>query len=715
MRLPSTTGRFLAALLCLGGSTAAWAAEGLQDVPMTHEVTRLLLQLGLIVLASKAAGSLAKRLRLPALLGEVASGVVLGPYALGRLPLPGFPDGLVPLAGGAFPVSLQLYGFAAVGAVIHVLVVGLESDIGLFARTRQRGFRIALGSSILSLAAGLAASVFIFRFPLLDRRTFFLAALSVSTSLGVQARILHAQRRMGSPEGAAIVSASLLQDGFAIVFLAIAMALGTIDAARGAASVWSIVLPVTLLAVGILLGGGVLSFAAAPGLARLLKDRASPTLLSVLVIGMALALSALFETFGVAAIIGAYIIGIAFSRTDVGDALADKTQPVSEFFVPILYVVMGMLVDWRVVFSPAVLLPGAAFALLSGGAKLLGSLVPALASGFTLRGALRVGLGTVPRGEVALIIASVGLALGDFSLELFQSMVVMIVLSVAVGAPALSAALRRGGAGTVGAWGKEETETTSLELPNEELSDLITDGLLRVAAEDGFYVHRLELAGASYRLRRGEVFLTLHRSGLRLELVGSPEDAGLAKNLLYEVIVHTRDRIARVTELAVPKELRRDVAAGGGRDGLDLSAYLRPACAVVGLSSADREGVIRELVDRLDTAGLLSDRERVIADVLEREATVGTGLERGIAIPHGRSQGVRGMAVAVGLSSQGVDFQALDGQPSRLVFLLVSSPDHREPHLQVLAGIAKRLRDDARRERAMAATTPEALIAAVLS
>jgi fructose-specific phosphotransferase system IIA component len=704
---------FLLMLLCT--PALLWAAEDLQDVSMTHEITRLILQLGVIVLAAKLSGALARRIGMPALLGEVSAGLILGPYALGSLPIPGFYDGLVPLAEGAFPVSLQLYGFAAVGAVVHVLVVGLESDSGIFARARRKNMAIALGSSLLSLLAGVLVAVIFFELPLLDRRVFFFAALSVSTSLGIQARILHAHNRMATPEGAAIVGASLTQDGFAIVFLAIAMAVGGLELGRGGQSgLLETVVPVAVLAVVILLGGGAASFATAPRLAGFFRRRLSPNLFAVVVVGIALFLSALFETFGVAAIIGAYIIGIAFSRTDIGDVLAEKTQPISEFFVPVLYVVMGMLVDWRVLLEPEILLPGFAFALLSGLAKIVGSGLPALYGGFNRLGALRTGLGTVPRGEVALIIASVGLALGDFSQDIFKVMVVMIMISVGFGAPALSLSLRLGGSGTRGRWGQPDTEVTSIDLPNEELSDLITDGMLRVAEEDGFFVHRLELAGAVYRLRRNEVLLTINRSPTRIEIVCDPRDTGIAKTLLYEVLVHVRDRVARITDVAVPKELRRDVAVGGGGDGFELAGYLSPAAVAVPLSAGDKEGAIRELVDRLDRAGKIRDPEQVLADVMEREATVSTGMEKGLAIPHARSSGVEGMAVAVGVCPKGVDFQALDGKPTRIVFLIASAPDDRGPHLQLLAAIAKRMRDDERREAAINAGSPEELLAVVL-
>ncbi len=195
----------------------------------------------------------------------------------------------------------------------------------------------------------------------------------------------------------------------------------------------------------------------------------------------------------------------------MGDVLAEKSQSISEFFVPVLYVVMGMLVDFRVLLDPAIILPWARICLTFRRRKILGSAVPALFVGFSPWGALRVGMGTVPRGEVALIIASVGLALGDFSLQFFQIMVVMIVFSVALGAPLFSLSLHRGGKGTRGDWSRSKTEKYEMDLPNEEITALIVDGLMQVAEEDGFFVHRLEIAGTVYRLRRDDIYLTINR------------------------------------------------------------------------------------------------------------------------------------------------------------------------------------------------------------
>ena len=697
-----------------GAAAPAYALEGLQDIAVAHEVTRLIVQLGVIILAAKGAGAIAKRVKLPSLLGEVTAGMVLSPYALGAIAVPGFADGLIPLAAGPFSVSIQLYGFAAVGAVLHILSVGLESEPALLALMRPRSVAIALSGSLLALVVGAAVAVRVFAVPIGHPIVLFFAALSVSTSLGVQARILSSTNRLGTPEGAVILRSSLLQDGLAIIVLAIALSVGSTSELVSIGARWTSALPVAGIAFAVLASGFTLVVLATPRMVRSFRDLGTPSAFAIVAVAVTLVVSGVFETFGVAAIIGAYIVGLALARTDVADAVEEKIASVTGFFVPILYVVMGMLIDFRVLFTPEVLIPGVGFALLSGGAKIVGSGVPALLTGFNRLGALRVGLGTVPRGEIALIIAAVGLGSGILSPTAFKVMAVMVVFSVAIGTPALALAFRRATSGTRGSWGRVATVTTALDFPNEELTELVAAGILGAARQDGFFIHRLELADTVYRMRRDELFVSLRQSANRIELVSDPQDAGVAKTLLYEVIIHVRDRVSRITEIVVPEELRRDVASGQGRVEVALLDYLLPDRIAIPLSATDREGVIAELVGRLAAADALSDRQRVLDDVLERERSVSTGMEKGIAIPHAKTEGVDRIVVAVGVAPDGVDFGAVDGLPSRIVFLIASPIESRVPHLQLLASIATRFRDESVRAAALAATDAAGFIDAVV-
>ncbi len=143
------------------------------------------------------------------------------------------------------------------------------------------------------------------------------------------------------------------------------------------------------------------------------------------------------------------------------------------------------------------------------------------------------------------------------------------------------------------------------------------------------------------------------------------------------------------------------------RDAI-VPRHLRPE-----LTATDKPGIIRELLDILEQAGTLPDRKAAEAAVVEREACMSTGLERGIAIPHGKTDTVERLLVAVGLKPEGVDFDAADGQPSRIFILTLSPASRSGPHIRFLAEVSRLLQDDTRREQLLAAATPEAMAAAL--
>ncbi|HNS19133.1 MAG TPA: PTS sugar transporter subunit IIA [Sedimentisphaerales bacterium] len=113
------------------------------------------------------------------------------------------------------------------------------------------------------------------------------------------------------------------------------------------------------------------------------------------------------------------------------------------------------------------------------------------------------------------------------------------------------------------------------------------------------------------------------------------------------------------------------------------------------LESTDKPGVLRELVGILRDAGRIGDYDAVLAAVQEREYKQSTGLEQGIAVPHGKTPAVSSLQLAIGIAPQGIDFNSLDGQPTKLFFLLVGSPDQSGPHVQALADVARLARSKA--------------------
>jgi PTS system nitrogen regulatory IIA component len=111
------------------------------------------------------------------------------------------------------------------------------------------------------------------------------------------------------------------------------------------------------------------------------------------------------------------------------------------------------------------------------------------------------------------------------------------------------------------------------------------------------------------------------------------------------------------------------------------------------LGSVKKEDVIKELVDVLDGSSHLEDKPGIVKSLIERENLGSTGIGQGIAIPHGKTNKVTTLVAAVGVSKQGVDFKALDGEPVYLFFLLVAPKESAGPHLKALARISRLLRD----------------------
>lgn len=114
------------------------------------------------------------------------------------------------------------------------------------------------------------------------------------------------------------------------------------------------------------------------------------------------------------------------------------------------------------------------------------------------------------------------------------------------------------------------------------------------------------------------------------------------------------------------------------------------------LTAEDKEGAIDELVGSLVEAGSIQedDRESIVKAIMKREELGSTGIGRGIAVPHTKHPSVDQLVGTVGISSQGVDFDSLDGEKVQLLFLLVSPPDRPGDHLRALENISRQLRDD---------------------
>jgi len=138
---------------------------------------------------------------------------------------------------------------------------------------------------------------------------------------------------------------------------------------------------------------------------------------------------------------------------------------------------------------------------------------------------------------------------------------------------------------------------------------------------------------------------------------------------------------------------------------MNLLDILTPECIRAPLAAMDKRGVIDELVDVLAATKRVVDAAALKEAVWTRELTRTTGIGHGLAIPHGKSPGLPSLAMAIGKPAKPMDFQAIDGQPVRLIVLLASPPDRTSDHIQALARISRLMTMDDFRNRIYAATT----------
>jgi len=142
---------------------------------------------------------------------------------------------------------------------------------------------------------------------------------------------------------------------------------------------------------------------------------------------------------------------------------------------------------------------------------------------------------------------------------------------------------------------------------------------------------------------------------------------------------------------------------------MKLTDVLKSNCVKVPLAGRDRTAVIEELVELLDDAGLLRNRQAVLQAIIEREARRSTGIGRGLAIPHGKTTECDRLVIAVGKPAQPIDFDAIDGKPVSLIALLASPLNQTGPHIQALARISRLMTIDSVRSGMLQARTADEL------
>lgn len=427
--------RYLSFLLILLFPGTAFAAG---SAAHSDPIGAVALALVIILLVAKLGGDLAVRIGQPAVLGELIGGVLIG-----NLALLGF-TGLEPLKTDAAIDMLS-----RLGVLILLFEVGLESTVGQMMKVGFSSLLVAVLGVAAPFALGWGVGAW-----LLPEHSFyvhaFLGATLTATSVGITARVLKDLNRSQSKETRIILGAAVLDDVLGLVILAVVSGI-IVAADHGGTLAGSDILFMLLKAIGFLVGSlflGVLLSRRLFSLASKLRARGV-----LLATGLAFCflLSWLSDLIGLAPIVGAFAAGLILEDVHYRDfidrgehGLEDLIHPISAFLVPIFFVVMGMRTDLKSFLEPGVLSLAAALTVVAIIGKQACSL-GVLGKGIDR---LTVGLGMIPRGEVGLIFANIGLGLsvaGEHIIEksTFSAVVVMVIVTTMITPPLLKWSLNR--------------------------------------------------------------------------------------------------------------------------------------------------------------------------------------------------------------------------------------------------------------------------------
>ena len=402
-------------------------------------VTPVILALAVILTAAKFAGHLAVRLGQPAVLGELVAGVALGGADL--------------LGVGwfqAIETDAVVDILARIGVLILLFEVGLESTV----RDMLKVGLPSLFVAVLGVAAPFALGWGVGALMLPDRSPYvhaFLGATLTATSVGITARVLRDLGRSQTREARIILGAAVIDDVLGLVILAIVAGMIATASAGGTVSYVEIAM-VLGKALAFLVGSLVLGLYFSPRVFRLASGLSGHGILLTTALVFCFGLSYLASVIGLAPIVGAYAAGLILEDVHFKDfahrgdrGLEELVHPISTLLVPVFFVIMGMRVDLSA-FGRLEVLGLAAILTL---AAILGKQLCSLGVLGLPVNRLSIGIGMVPRGEVGLIFANIGLGLavaGQAIIDdaIFSAVVIMVIVTTMVTPPALKWSFGRG-------------------------------------------------------------------------------------------------------------------------------------------------------------------------------------------------------------------------------------------------------------------------------
>jgi Kef-type K+ transport system membrane component KefB len=382
---------------------------------MPHAPDQLLLQLLAIFVSAKVAGELFERVRLPSVLGEILAGIALGPFAM---------DWINP--------SDTIHSVAEIGAIFVLFSAGLETSPQDLIRVGRKALVVAVAGVVVPFILGFAYMKWLGD---ATSEAIFVGAAMVATSVGITARVLGDLRVLATRTAKIILGAAVFDDILGMVLLAVVAGL-----ASGGRLEWIhlgvLVVEAAAFAVFMIFVAPHIVRRIQPGMDRLSTQHAP----LIVALALCLFLSWLSAKIGMAAIIGAFFAGLMFADYAPGWNLLPRVGGITEFLAPFFFFTIGSRLNLHL-FAGNVLYAAIVISFLAIVSKVVGCGLPLWREGRL--SALQVGVGMMPRGEVALIVALVGLR-SQIVLPSTYAIVVFMTAVTTILAPPLLRYLFRG-------------------------------------------------------------------------------------------------------------------------------------------------------------------------------------------------------------------------------------------------------------------------------
>jgi Kef-type K+ transport system membrane component KefB len=375
------------------------------------DVSEVLLHILVVLLAAKAAAEVSERIGVPPVVGEILAGILVGPSMLDFV---GQDD------------VLRVLG--ELGVILLLLEVGMEMDLRELRAVGRASLSVATVGVIVPFVAGLGVGI---GYGMDSNEALFVAAALTATSVGITARVFGDLRALASVEARTVLGAAVADDVMGLVILTVVTRIVSEGSISAGSLVWIIVVAVGFLVI--VTGVGV---RLVPPLFAMVSrySRSAGTLVAV-ALAFTLAIAELADQAQLAPIVGAFVAGLALGRSPSAERIRREIRPVGHLLIPVFFLQIGIDAEISRFADPYVL--GMAGALLA--VAIAGKLASAAGLWRSPGDKLLVGIGMIPRGEVGLIFATLGLRQAVFGEDVYAALLLVVLASTLVTPPILRA------------------------------------------------------------------------------------------------------------------------------------------------------------------------------------------------------------------------------------------------------------------------------------